>query len=632
VDCGLLRIILLATDIPSPTPSRASAPKGDTVIDSVDKPPIHELLSQNTNTVFNVPAYQREYSWRKEQWDALFDDLIEEEPDSGHFLGTIICVNRTTNSTDKTILELVDGQQRMTTISLLLLALYKRLLPYAEPTSMTMEQQADFIGLKRMLVLQKNSQPRLTPQRQNRNGADYLYVLREAGLVEDAPANTYVGVRRIAKALNHFLDRITTHVDESDTSELETLLDLVGRVQRAVLVKLEVQSTADAFTLFESLNNRGLPLTPIDLIKTSVLSQAESELDNGLEQAYKSWSSWLQHLTDDYATQERFFRQFYNGFRTVWNFAIRGENLATRSRLIRIYESLVQTDLRGLMARLDEAAPGYARLIGNLPAEHKSNEYDHALEDLGRVQGAPSYLLLLVLSTQREVWRRGDSDLAKVTELLTRFFVRRNLTNTPSTNLLDRLFMSIVEELHESGGVDVYATIHTALRRASSSTDEFARRLSGPIYEENTAVTRFILVSLARSAMTNEITTDLWTRITVGQEKSQYLWTIEHILPQGENLPVAWVDMLGGAENAARVQGEDAHRLGNLTITGYNSTLGNLPFDKKRDRVDKNGKYVGYRNGLSLNEELKDRDHWGEAEIEARTEALVREALVLFEF
>ena len=131
--------------------------------------------------------------------------------------------------------------------------------------------------------------------------------------------------------------------------------------------------------------------------------------------------------------------------------------------------------------------------------------------------------------------------------------------------------------------------------------------------------------------MTNEITTDLWSRITVGREKSQYLWTIEHILPQGENLPKEWVEMLGGAENAARVQGEDAHRLGNLTITGYNSTLGNLPFDRKRDRVDKNGNFVGYRNGLSLNEELKDREHWGESEIDERTENLVREALVLFE-
>lgn len=599
------------------------------MIDSVDKPPVHELLSQNTNTVFSVPAYQREYSWRKEQWDALFDDLIEEEPDTGHFLGTIICVNRTTNSTDKTVLELVDGQQRITTISLLLLALYKKLAPHA--TSMSMEQQADFIGLKRMLVLQKNSSPRLTPQRQNQNGADYLYVLKEAGLIAEAPTNSYVGIRRISKALNHFLERIRTHVELSETSELETLLDLVGRVQRAVLVKLEVQSTADAFTLFESLNNRGMPLTPIDLIKTLVLSQAESEQANGLEAAYESWAGWLQHLTDDYATQERFFRQFYNGFRVVWGLALKGETIATRSKLIRIYESLVRDDLAGLMTRLDEAAPAYARLIGNLSVDHKHNAFDRALEDLGRVQGAPSYLLLLVLSTQREAWKLSDTELAKITELLTRFFVRRNLTNAPSTNLLDRIFMSIVDELHESGGEGAYEAIHAALTRSSSSTDEFEGKLRGPIYEENIAVTRFILVSLARQAMTNEITTDLWTRITVGSEKSQYLWTIEHILPQGENLPKEWVEMLGGAENAARVQREGTHRLGNLTITGYNSTLGNLPFDRKRDRVDKNGKFVGYKNGLSLNDELKERDHWGEAEIEARTEALVSESLRLFE-
>lgn len=118
--------------------------------------------------------------------------------------------------------------------------------------------------------------------------------------------------------------------------------------------------------------------------------------------------------------------------------------------------------------------------------------------------------------------------------------------------------------------------------------------------------------------MTNETAVDLWA-----QEKGHYRWTIEHVLPQGANLPQGWLDMLGGADQAKDAQESHAHRLGNLTITAYNSTLGNKSFVEKRDRKDSEGRHIGYRNNLSLNEDLKGRQSWGVAAIEARTSDLV---------
>jgi hypothetical protein len=149
--------------------------------------------------------------------------------------------------------------------------------------------------------------------------------------------------------------------------------------------------------------------------------------------------------------------------------------------------------------------------------------------------------------------------------------------------------------------------------------------LEGPIYEENSDVARFVLTALSEDAMTKETRTDLWV-----QENRHYVWTIEHILPQGPNLPDAWKQMLGGAEAAAQAQEVEVHRLGNLTITAYNSTLGNKSFVDKRDRTDAKGRFIGYRNGLALNAALATKVVWTVTDIEARTKELASCAIARF--
>ena len=126
--------------------------------------------------------------------------------------------------------------------------------------------------------------------------------------------------------------------------------------------------------------------------------------------------------------------------------------------------------------------------------------------------------------------------------------------------------------------------------------------------------------------MTKETRQDLWRR-----EKGHFIWTIEHVLPQGANLPVQWKQMLGGAASAARVQSEHVHRLGNLTITGYNSTLSNKSFEEKKHRKDSAGRPIGYANGLSLNAFLMATETWGPDEIEARTRMLADAVLARFD-
>jgi hypothetical protein len=593
------------------------------VIKSVANDPVHKLLSAEDTVVYEIPKYQREYAWTRQQWDELFRDLLEEDDAAaGHFLGTIICINRTSNATKENVLELVDGQQRLTTLSILLAAIYAFLKKHA--AQLDEDGQIDVNNLRRQLVLKDPIRPRVRPQAQNNNNDDYLNVLKTAGIEIKAPTVKFLGNRRIMKAYNHFGALIDQHAGPK--SSVAPVLDLLSRVKQAILVKLEVESSSDAFTLFESLNNRGIPLTPIDIIKNSLLAAADKKRPRGLsaDHVFEQWSELLRDLGDDYKIQERFFRHYYNAFKDELP-SIPKVQVATRSNLIRIYDGVIDVDLERRLDDILLCGGLYRRIVGNLEADEGRDSFDEALADLARVQGSPSEALLLYLMAYRDIRELSDELLTEVTKILTSFFVRRNLTGSPASNLLQRLFMSIISEVSGMTGPRIVETVRKRLRMVVSSDTEFLSKLTGPLYNENADVTRYILIALAQDAMTKEIFTDLWER-----EGKHYKWTIEHILPQGPGLPKEWLTMLGGAEAAAAVQQQHVHRLGNLTITGYNSTLGNRSFSYKKSRKDIKGKYVGFKNGFDLNADVVDATQWTDAEIDARTEKLARQVLKLF--
>ena len=107
----------------------------------------------------------------------------------------------------------------------------------------------------------------------------------------------------------------------------------------------------------------------------------------------------------------------------------------------------------------------------------------------------------------------------------------------------------------------------------------FSKKLEGPVYDENSGVTRFILCKLAEKGMTGETFIDLWSR-----SRNRFDWTVEHIFPQGEKISQDWVDMIaeGDIQRANDIRQTHVHKLGNLTITMYNSNLYNMSFERKR--------------------------------------------------
>ncbi|VVN07563.1 hypothetical protein PS682_03703 [Pseudomonas fluorescens] len=585
------------------------------MIKSVYNYPVSTLLDIESGVVYAIPRYQREYTWSRAQWDALFEDLLDNE--LHYFLGSIICINQSQDALTVQSLELVDGQQRMTTLSLLLAAIYQS---YRTLPNLGMEQQIELYNLKHKLVLKKKpDQPRLIPQVQNNNQQDYFAVLGQTGILDDVDTVPNAGNRRVLKAFRHFISRIELYLEHS-TDPIASLQALLEKVNTATLVKIEVAGHSDAYTLFESLNNRGVPLTAIDLIKNKLLAVLESKDPGSIDTQYNRWKKVIDALGDDYAVQERFFRQYYNGFKTDLKDVV-SVPVATKSNLMQVYEKLIANDAEGFLHAMIRLSSRYAQIVG-YRAVPEQPKLSSLLLSLDRIQGAAAYLLLMVLMERQAELELKQEHLEQIVSFLIAFFVRRNTTDLPPTRDLTRIFMDVAETIRELRAGDVVSHIQRTLQAESASDEQFENSLRGPIYEDNKAVCRFVLCALEESRMTRETQVDLWAL-----KGKQYVWTIEHIFPQGENIPDSWVKMIadGDANVAEQHRQTYAHCLGNLTISGYNSALGNKSFGEKQSRTDSQGREVGYNNGLYLNQALATEGSWTVEKLKARTVQLVLE-------
>ena len=614
------------------------------MIKKVSQITVSEIFSINSDRVYQIPKYQRQYTWGKGDWDALFNDVTEN--DNGYFLGSYICVNN--GSLNETILELIDGQQRFSTLTLLLTALYEKLSALED--QMQSEEKTDLSNLRNELAIKKqipnttgrkyDYKQRLILQKQNMNDEDFSYILFSKGIIsspKSCPMN--FGNRRIAKAYRHFIKLIEEEVEElkeenPNVDDISALLTIKEKFEQAVLVGIEVDTNKDAYMLFESLNHRGVPLSALDLIKNTLIAQATTDAD--ADNTYEIWKQILRNVSEeDYAVQERFFRQYYNAFREELNAPYKGSDkkyylgyFATRTTLLDIYEKMIKSDYVTLLSDLLIKSQKYSLIVNNSDEEYI---YTPALQDLERISGAPSYILMLYILSNQERLGLTDEHINAVTKILITFFVRRNVTDIPGTRKLTQLFIDIITEIKTMSGEPIVRIIHDRLQAVAASDEVFEDKLRGPIYDENPEATRFILCSIESKHQTKEIYSDLWAR----DNSKKYVWTIEHIFPEGENIPDAWVDMIAGGDKALAKQyrSEYVHTLGNLTITGYNQNLSNMAFEQKRDRKSKDKtKDVGYRNGLYLNRDVVSEDAWTVEKITIRTDAIVGDLLEMYKW
>lgn len=598
---------------------------------------IYDLFKADANWYYKIPKYQRAYTWNQYNWKALYDDLMENGRE--YFIGSMICINTANDAIDYQQLEVVDGQQRLTTITLFLAAIYSKLQQWEDIVKNDEDSYDDYRELKKLLLCKgsKENGLMLVPQIESNNSADYAYVMSTLGLSKGKKEKNF-GNRKIAKCYKYFCDRLDNEIfNLSQNDAITKIRDIYSIIKCAVVVKIEVSNSSEAYMLFESLNNRGASLTPIELMKNTILARAEQ---NGLstDDCYDKWQELLENISDDYATQERFFRHYYNAYKNKINALFRKENekkkdilgnVATKSNLLNIYEALIKRNLSDFLDEITQCGKVYSMF---LLLNDEDTRFKTELTSLYRVQGTPSYLLLLYLICEQVNLQLEDNTIEKIIKLMTTFFVRRNLTDIPNTQDVTRIFMNIISDIEDNSlkSTNIYNQIYNVLQSKSATDDLFKEKLSGDIYKDNVGITRFLLCELAESYMTTETFKDLWAQVEQGNNgKKVYEWTIEHIFPEGERIPNEWVDMIanGDRELAKDYRDKYVHKLGNLTLTGYNSKLSNMSFIRKRDRQNDKNKYLGYKNGLGLNAEIAQKDSWTIEDITARTKKLVNELL-----
>ncbi|MAU77263.1 MAG: hypothetical protein CL831_10440 [Crocinitomicaceae bacterium] len=236
-------------------------------------------------------------------------------------------------------------------------------------------------------------------------------------------------------------------------------------------------------------------------------------------------------------------------------------------------------------------------------------------------------MLLLFLTKKFNI---SEEEKIQTINLLCKYFIRRNITDIPSTRNLTNYFMEMIKELSnwESFSLDILKELVIEIGRPAND-EYFLEKLKGDLYEENIGATRFVLSMIEiHKTETNERYIDFYQR-----DKKKFIWTVEHIFPQGERIPIHWIDMIADGDKlvANDIRKQYVHKLGNLTLTGYNATLSNRSFNEKQNKT-KDGKFIGFKNGLFLNEELKDKDRWTKENIIQRTNTLADLAVEIFKF
>ena len=610
-------------------------------------------VDQTAREHFHVPKYQREYTWRREQWERLLNDIDENDP--GYFMGSIISVNpREVGHGAEMIFELVDGQQRLTTLSLLLAAAHAKLKAavevYEPADERDMEDARSCLNyLRGRLVKRKKDAGagdvgafslgksvyflRVQPSAQNNNVADYRYLLADAGLFdaqgESQRKPPYFGNRLLGRAYAYFREQIP--------ADIAGLRELIERIGDLMFVHIAVDSQADAFTLFESLNNRGVPLSAMDIIKNKMLAQLEKRRDADIDASFERWQKLIEAIpqADD---QERYLRHFYNANKHRKEIRVDGVSRASRSLIIRIYEALINRDSRMLFDELMKGAEIYGKL---LRPETGPVAFAGGLEELARISSAPAYLLLLYLFSLDGKHFEDEGFLGRVGELLVRYFIRRNVTDKPPTRQIDQALIELVEscanQINSGNRLGFEWFVQELMKYAPpASVDEFKAVLRGPIYNTNSWMARYALIQIDRLRHSREYQPDFWTR----DGRDRLVWTVEHVLPQTERLHEEWVKMLAGGDRskARELQVAYVHRLGNLTLSAYNADLATAPFERKQEMAqarNSNGQQIriGYKNGLVLNSldfdiageafSLATAPRWDVAMIEARTTRMV---------
>lgn len=601
---------------------------------------VSELLPIAVKSLtYTIPSFQRPYSWKNEQIEQLFIDIKDEAP--GYYAGNMLVTGKVPN------LSVIDGQQRLTTISLFFLAVGVKL-----KRDFSTDRSADRIvyDIERQLFI--DAPDSYDDPRIHLLAGDQELYLSLLGTLVGRKAGRY-GNRMLFKRYKYIFELI-----DSEFSGLSELESFYTKLMELEVLKVTVSELGDAFNVFSSLNSKGLPLTLIDLLKGEFISAA-SAAGEPCDKTLAKWDELSSLLSgSDEDTCNRVVTQFllnnYDAFEETSN------SSTTKNKALSQYQRLLPKKYRqgeDYLETLLERARVFAAIARIDDASFDSQLLDSKFAALMRLESTQAFPLLLFVMCRRDELELDEASLCEMLDFLISFYVRRNIVLTPKSSNIRAKMLAIIREVvaQDLRGERVLEVVRKLLREISASDAQFEAALDQPVYDKNKSTTRYVLIDVERR-IGNAPLFDKGRRDSLdgyesigGGRMSRPIWTIEHILPEGK-LPSYWIEDLADGDVAAaeKIQDECVHLFGNLTLTPYNSELAQKRFyceerpevNSKRDYIDlRTGAYVGLRCGLYLNSSIPDASQgetletkikWGEADIRRRNDLFRQYVLQLY--
>ncbi|MCQ2659222.1 DUF262 and DUF1524 domain-containing protein [Helicobacter pylori] len=540
-----------------------------------------EFFEQNQTNQFVIPIYQRLYSWGKEQCKQLWDDIIKtggNDKMNGHFIGSILYVR--VDDTHSSPLLIIDGQQRLTTITLLFIALRNR--------------SSDEVKRKKMESYLINS---------DKDGdKKFRLILSESdkdtllSLIDEHKRKPSEPSLKIMENFKLFEEWI-----RKNTDKLETIFKGLEKLM-IVWIALKKEKD-DPQLIFESMNSKGIELTQTDLIRNYIIMETEIEKQEGFYNQY--WRA----MEEDFKQNEKLFNRFVRHYLTIKTGKIPNEKRVYEA--FKDYQQKERIEIEDLLKDLQKYCGYFCRIVFKKEADKDLNKALGFLVDLER---DVIYPLLLELYSDYSDGVLSKQDFIPIIYLIESYICRRAVCGIPS-NGLNKFFPSFTKKIDKKQylkSVEEYFGSLTGNQKFPNDFEFKDSFITKELYGRNKTKkkkTRYFLERLEK----------LDTKETVDTQEC----TIEHIMPQTLNLE--WERDLG--ENFQAIHDKYLHTIGNLTLTGYNQEYSNNSFQEKRD-MEKGFK----QSPLKLNQSLRDLKVFGEEQIKKRANDLADWALEIWTY
>ncbi|HHY0605814.1 TPA: GmrSD restriction endonuclease domain-containing protein [Vibrio parahaemolyticus] len=533
---------------------------------------------------FIIPIYQRQYSWTQEQCEQLWKDIVRAGTTDleAHFIGSVVYVERGLYShSDVPQLLVIDGQQRLTSTTLLIAALVSELnARSADNTSVIEGTNAK--KLKKYYLCNDAEDGDLY----------YKLLLTKAddkelrAIIDNETKHDDDATSRVIQNYQFFKDKLSRLGNEK-------VSEIYLGLQKLLIVDIALDRERDNPQLiFESLNSTGLDLSQADLIRNFVLMGLEPKQQNTLYERY-----WFP-MESDFGNGEYswLFNQFMRDYLTLKT--NKPPRINDVYEAFKKYVSSSHLDIEDVVADVRKHAQFYIAFSLEQEKEQKLLE---AFQDLNAYKVDVSYPLIL------ELYHDYDSQILTLDEfiecvrLIESYVFRRYVCDIP-TNSLNKTFASFARSIRKSSYLESFKAelISLSSYRRFPSDSELNR-------------------CLQHKDMYNVRSRAYWLRRLENHDKKERIsvenYTIEHVLPQNKNLSTKWQLALG--DDWQSIQEEYVHTIGNLTLTGYNSELSDRFFTEKRDMEG------GFASSpLTLNQSLRAHDTWNKESIQARSKLL----------